>query len=43
MSAIPVYKLSLEEYLELDKNSEERYEFFDGEVFAWKRSTARCR
>ncbi|MEP7340641.1 MAG: Uma2 family endonuclease [Acidobacteriota bacterium] len=34
MSAVPVYKLSLEEYLELDKNSEERYEYFDGEVFA---------
>jgi Uma2 family endonuclease len=34
MSAIPVTKLSLDEYLELDKNSEERYEFFDGEIFA---------
>lgn len=34
MSAVPVHKLSLEEYLELDRNSEERYEYFDGEVFA---------
>jgi Uma2 family endonuclease len=34
MSAVPVYKLSLEEYLELDKNSDERYEYFDGEVVA---------
>lgn len=36
MTAIPVSKkhYTLEEYLELDKNSEERYEYFDGEVFA---------
>jgi Uma2 family endonuclease len=34
MSAIPITKLSLDEYLELDKNSEERYEYFDGEIFA---------
>lgn len=34
MSAIPITKLSLEEYLELDKNSEEKYEYFDGEIFA---------
>ena len=36
MSAVPAPKLkyTLEEYLELDKNSEERYEYFDGEVFA---------
>lgn len=32
MSAVPADKLSLEEYLELDKNSEERYEYFEGEV-----------
>ncbi|MBS1791966.1 MAG: Uma2 family endonuclease [Acidobacteria bacterium] len=36
MTAIPVLKkhYTLDEYLELDKNSEERYEYFDGEVFA---------
>lgn len=36
MTAVPVSKkkYTLEEYLELDKNSEERYEYFDGEVFA---------
>lgn len=36
MTAIPVskQKYTLEEYMELDKNSEEKYEFFDGEVFA---------
>jgi len=36
MSAISASKrkYTLEEYLELDKNSEEKYEYFDGEVFA---------
>jgi Uma2 family endonuclease len=34
MTALPKKKYTLEEYLELDKNSEERYEYFDGEVFA---------
>lgn len=34
MSALPVTKLTIEEYIELDKNSEDRYEYFDGEVFA---------
>lgn len=36
MSAVAVskQKYTLEEYLELDKNSEEKYEYFDGEVFA---------
>lgn len=40
MSALPKKRYTLEEYLELDKNSEERYEFFEGlvrgegEVFA---------
>jgi Uma2 family endonuclease len=34
MSAIAKRKYTLEEYLELEKNSEERYEYFDGEVFA---------
>ncbi len=33
MSAQPKLKYSLEEYLELDKNSEERWEFWDGEIF----------
>lgn len=35
MSAVPVSnrKYTLEEYLELDRNSEEKYEYFDGEVF----------
>jgi Uma2 family endonuclease len=33
MIAAPKQKYTLEEYLELDKNSEERYEYFDGEVF----------
>ena len=35
MSAIPVSKrkYTLDEYLELDKNSEEKYEYFDGEIF----------
>ncbi|HEX5084869.1 MAG TPA: Uma2 family endonuclease [Blastocatellia bacterium] len=34
MTALPKKKYTLEEYLELDKNSEDRYEYFDGEVFA---------
>lgn len=34
MSALPKPKLTIEEYVELDKNSEERYEYFDGEIFA---------
>jgi len=36
MSAIAVskQKYTLEEYLELDKNSEEKYEYLDGEIFA---------
>jgi hypothetical protein len=34
LGAVPVHKLSLEEYLELDKNSGVRYEYFDGEVVA---------
>jgi Uma2 family endonuclease len=36
MSAQPVYKqqYTLEEYIELEKNSDEKYEYFDGEVFA---------
>jgi Uma2 family endonuclease len=34
MSALPIHKLTIEEYIELDKNSEERYEYFAGEIFA---------
>lgn len=34
MTALPKKKYTLKEYLELDKNSEERYEYFEGEVFA---------
>ncbi|MCI0663726.1 MAG: Uma2 family endonuclease [Acidobacteria bacterium] len=34
MSAHPKLKYTLEEYLELDRNSEERLEFWDGEVFS---------
>lgn len=30
MSAIPKHRYSLEQYIELDKNSAERYEYFDG-------------
>ena len=32
MAAIPNQRCTLEEYIELDKNSEERLEYFDGEV-----------
>ncbi len=34
MSASPIRKMTIEEYIEFDKNSMERYEYFDGEVFA---------
>ena len=34
MSALPKEKYTLEEYLELDRNSDERLEFWDGEVFS---------
>lgn len=33
MTAVPNRKMSLEEYFEFDKNSEGRFEYFDGEVF----------
>lgn len=33
MSAIPKHKMTMEEYIEFDKNSEGRWEYFDGEVF----------
>lgn len=34
MSALSKHKMTIEEYIEFDKNSMERYEYFDGEVFA---------
>lgn len=34
MSALPIHKMTIEEYIEFDKNSEGRYEYFDGDVFA---------
>lgn len=34
MSALPKPKYTLEEYLELDHRSEERLEFWDGEIYA---------
>ncbi len=34
MTALPKHKYSLEEYLELDANSEERLEYWDGEIFS---------
>lgn len=34
MSAQPKLKYALEEYLELDRNSEERLEYWDGEVYS---------
>ena len=34
MSALPVHQMTMEEYIEFDKNSIDRYEYFEGEVFA---------
>ena len=34
MSAIPKHKYTLEDYIELEKDSEERWEFFEGEVWS---------
>lgn len=34
MSALPKRRYTLEEYIELDKNSDERYEYLDSEIFA---------
>src|SRR5215475_10369250 len=34
MSALPKGRYTLEEYLELDKNSDERLEYWDGEIFS---------
>ncbi len=33
MTALPKPKMTLEEYFELDRNAEGRFEYFDGEVF----------
>ena len=33
MTAIPKHKYTLEDYIELEKNSEERWEYFEGEVW----------
>lgn len=33
MTALPKPSLTIEEYIELDKNSEERFEYFNGEIF----------
>jgi Uma2 family endonuclease len=32
MSAIPKHKMTMEEYIEFDKNNEGKWEYFDGEV-----------
>lgn len=34
MTALPKHKYTIEEYLELIKNSDERFEYFDGELFS---------
>ena len=39
MSAIPKRRYTLEEYFELDRTSEERYEYFGGEVVAMTGAT----
>ncbi len=33
MSTEKKARMTIEEYIELDKNSEEKFEYFDGEVF----------
>ena len=33
MTALPKFKYTLEDYIELEKNSEERWEYFEGEVW----------
>ena len=39
MVAIPKERFTLEEYIEFDKNSEERYEYFDGVVVSMSGGT----
>ena len=34
MTALPKRKYSLEEYFEIERNSEERYEYFDGNIWS---------
>ncbi|QQS45064.1 MAG: Uma2 family endonuclease [Acidobacteriota bacterium] len=34
MTVLPGRKYTIEEYIALDKNSEERFEYFSGNVFA---------
>jgi len=40
MAALPTRKYTLEEYIELDENSEEKHEYFNGEVFAMSGGSA---
>ncbi len=40
MSALPKPYYTIDEYIELEKNSEERYEYFAGEVFAMAGSSS---
>jgi Uma2 family endonuclease len=40
MSALPKTYYTIDDYIELEKNSEERYEYFDGEVFAMADSSS---
>lgn len=40
MSALPKTYYTIDEYIELEKNSEERYEYFDGEIFAMAGSSS---
>ena len=37
MTAVPKKKYTLEEYLELDRNSEERYEYFNQRGYKFER------
>ena len=41
MSAIAKRRYTLAEYLELDKHTDERYEYFDGEVVAMSGASLR--
>lgn len=39
MVAVPKERLTIEEYIEFDKNSEERWEYFDGVVVSMSGGT----
>ena len=39
MVAVPTERLTIEEYIEFDKNSEERWEYFDGVVVSMSGGT----